>query len=331
MGGTTLSSRRIPGHSRISICIVVLTLLVVSCSSNDGDGSTAGDRLSVVVTTSMLGDVVSNVVGDDAEVTVLFPLDSDPHEYQISSAQASSLQQADLVVANGLLLEGGSIDVLDNAAADGANILEVAPGLEPLPFGLHGGESDEEAPICDPSHPEDGDCDPHVWMDPVRMGDAARDIADALSSLEPDIDWRSRADAYAAELGGADQEIQTILSSVATENRKLVTNHDAFGYFADRYGFEIVGTVIPGGSTLADPSSAELAQLVATIDREGVDAIFAETTAPSALAEAVAAEAGQDVAVVELFGESLTAPGTDADTLIHMLTANAHLIADALS
>jgi zinc/manganese transport system substrate-binding protein len=319
------------GGGRVAFCVIALTLIVVACSAGPEDVPGGDVGVSVVVTTSMLGDVVANVVGDDASVTVLFPLGSDPHEYQISSAQVSSLQRADLVVANGLLLEGGITDVLDNAAADGANLLEVAPGLNPLPFGVHGGASDGDGLTCDPSQPEDGTCDPHVWMDPLRMGEAAREIADALSSLEPEIDWRSRADAYAEDLADADQEIQSILSVVTSDNRKLVTNHDAFGYFADRYGFEIVGTVIPGGSTLADPSSAELAQLVATIDREDVDAVFTETTAPSALAEAVAAETGRDIAVVELFSESLTAPGTETDTLIHMLTANAHLIADALS
>jgi zinc/manganese transport system substrate-binding protein len=114
-------------------------------------------------------------------------------------------------------------------------------------------------------------------------------------------------------------------------NRLLVTNHDALGYFADRYDFEIVGVVIPGGSTLADPSSAELAALVETLLETDVPAIFAETSSPAQLAETVAAEAGNDVEVVELHTGSLGEPGSGADTLIGMLRTNATRIRDALT
>ena len=110
----------------------------------------------------------------------------------------------------------------------------------------------------------------------------------------------------------------------------MVTNHEAFGYFADRYGFEIVGVVIPGGSTLAEPSSSELADLVEVINQSGTSAIFAETTQPSSLAEAVAAELGDDVEVVELFTESLGGPGSGAETLQEMLLTNAARISEAL-
>jgi zinc/manganese transport system substrate-binding protein len=122
----------------------------------------------------------------------------------------------------------------------------------------------------------------------------------------------------------------TILDVVPAERRVLVTNHDALGYFADRYGFEVLGTVIPGGATLADPSSADLAELVATIQREEVPAIFAETIEPSVLAETVAAEVGDQVRVVELFTGSLGEEGSGAETLIDALIINARRIAEAL-
>jgi zinc/manganese transport system substrate-binding protein len=110
----------------------------------------------------------------------------------------------------------------------------------------------------------------------------------------------------------------------------MVTNHEAFGYFADRYGFEILGVVIPGGSTLAQPSSAELAGLVEVMEQSGTRAIFAETTEPTTLADAVAAELGDDVEVVELFTESLGGPGSGAETLAAMLLTNAGRISEAL-
>ena len=128
-----------------------------------------------------------------------------------------------------------------------------------------------------------------------------------------------------------DAEIQDILAVIPEENRKLITNHDSLGYFADRYGFEIIGTVIPGGATLADPSSAALAELVEEIEHEGVKVIFAETIDSTALAEAVAAEVGSDISVVELHTGSLGEEGTATGTLVGMLRDNAQRIAEALS
>ncbi len=297
------------GHDRTRAALATLAVLMLLLTGCDGPAGT--DGVQVVTTTTVLGDVVRNVVGDDADVEVLIPLGADPHDYQASSRQVAALSEADLVVVNGLLLEEGLGDVLDAVRGDGANILELAPLLSPLPFG------DEAA-------------DPHVWLDPIRMGEAARLISAELAALEPTVDWSVRADAYANELLAADQQIQAVLAGIPADRRKLVTNHDALDYFAARYDFEVVGTVIPGGSTLADPSSAELAALVELIRLHEVTAIFTETTEPSALADAVAAESGIDVEVVDLYTGSLGEPGSGADTLIGMLLTNANRIAAAL-
>jgi zinc/manganese transport system substrate-binding protein len=180
---------------------------------------------------------------------------------------------------------------------------------------------------------ESGDtsrCDPHVWPDQVRMAVAARTIAAELAALDGSVDWEGNAGRYAQELLAADAEIAAALEAVPDERRILVTNHHSLGYFADRYGFEVVATVIPGGTTLGDPSSAELADLVAVIGDTGVPAIFAENVEPATLAEAVAAEVGDGVAVVELFTDSLGEPGSGADTLIGMLLTYAARIAAAM-
>ena len=255
---------------------------------------------------------------------MLLPIGADPHDYQASARQVAAIQEADLVIANGLGLEEGLADVLESAAADGANVLTVAPLLDPLPFGA--GHDDDARTM----RPRPGD-DPHVWLDPLRMAAATRIVAEELSKVDDSVDWTARGNAYADALTTADEEIQATLDVVPPANRKLVTNHDALGYFASRYGFEVVGVVIPGGSTLAEPSSAELTELVSVVEREQVRAIFAETTNPEVLADAVAAEAGGDVIVVELFTGSLGEPGSGADTLIEMLTTNAQRIAQALS
>jgi zinc/manganese transport system substrate-binding protein len=168
-------------------------------------------------------------------------------------------------------------------------------------------------------------------MDPVRMAEAARLIAAELAIIAPGVDWAARAEAYAAELMSAHAEIEALLAVVPEADRKMVTNHEVFGYFADRYGWELVGTVIPGGTTLGAPSAADLADLIETIRHEGVRVIFAETSSPDVLAQVVAQEVGEQVTVITLHTESLGEPGSEADTLIGMLLANARVIVGAMT
>lgn len=382
--------------------LLALMMVSVGCGSDDpapattaapavaetdpeSTATTQPGRLAVIATTTILGDVVANVVGGDARIDVLLPPGADPHDYQISASQAAMLYDVDLVVVNGLGLEEGLIDVLEAAEADGVNIVEIAGQLDPIPFsfedphhgaeegeeegedhgdeeaeeeeeeghheeeaeeeaeeeeGHHGDEEAEEEEGEDHGDEEEGEegghhdtsgLDPHFWTDPLRVAKAAMLVAEALAAVEPSIDWVARAEAYAATLTELDGEIQDMLAAIPADNRKLITNHDSLGYFADRYGFEIIGAVIPGGATLADPSSAQLAELVDEIVEEGVKVIFAETIEPTALAEAVAAEAGTDVSVVELHTGSLGEPGTPTDNIVGMLRDNAQRIADALS
>lgn len=315
-----IATLRTPGLPTLGF-IFSLALVLAGCGATAGDDDRQG--LRVVATTSVWADVVKEVVGDDGTVDVLIPPGADAHEYEATPRQVASLQDADLVVANGLGLEEGLGDVLESAVSDGANVLELAPELEPLSFAGHATEEDED-------HAHEGD-DPHVWFDPSRVATATEMIATRLAEMDDSVDWKTRATTYSDRLREADGEIAAILEAVPQENRKLVTNHDALGYFADHYGFDVIAVVIPGGSTLGDPSSAEMAELVEEIEHEGVRTIFAETSQPTRLAEAVAAEVGDDVAVVELYTGSLGEPGSDADTLIGMLVTNARRIAEALS
>ena len=354
-------------RNRVPCWTFAFLLLLGSCGSGDGisSGTTAppgtdsagvvesapqSERLLVAATTTILGDLVANVVGADADLVVLLPVGADPHDYRASAAQVALLHDADLVVANGLGLEKGILDVLEAAEADGINLLEVGDLLDPLPFGGHNeedeGDGDDHGDDDADDHGEEDDADdhgdegedhahsgadPHFWMDPLRVAEAARLIAQALASLEGSIDWMARADSYASAIEELHEEIQAILTPIPNEDRALITNHDALGYFADRYGFEIIDTVIPGGATLAEPSSAELAALVDRIRETGAPALFAETIEPTVLAEALAAEAGSGIEVVELYTGSLGEPGSGADTLIGMLREDARRIADALA
>ncbi len=319
---------------RLTILAVAMSLMLVACDqAND-----TTEKLQIVVTTNILGDVVSNIVGENASVEVLMPIGADSHDFQASSAQVARINAADLVIVNGLGLEEGLVGVLATAVGDGVRVLEIAPLLEPIRFDgpghdHHDDDDDHHDDEDDDDHHDDDEqgYDPHVWMDPVRMADAARLIAAELALVAPGIDWAGRAEAYATELMSAHGEIESILDAVPPSDRQMVTNHDVFGYFADRYGWEVVGTVIPGGTTLGSPSAADLADLIEAIRHEGVKAIFVETSSPDAIARVVAEEVGAQVEVVTLHTESLGEPGSEAGTLIGMLLDNARRIAGAMT
>ena len=355
--GVRTPSKRMRRRSSLAVVAVVTSMVLAACG-----GSPAGeDQIEIVATTTIVADIVENVVGDAANVITLMPLGTDPHDFQPSSAQVADLSQADLVVANGLGLEEGLIGVLESAEADGVNILYLAPGVDPLPFSQedtrhhedddHSDHEDEEGDHDEDhsdhedeegDHDEDhsdhededgghdhGSKDPHFWLDPVRVVASVGLIVAALGEIDDSVDWASSADAYVEELMALDAEIEATLADVST--RVLVTNHDSFGYFAARYDFEVAGTVIPGGSTGGAPSSAELADLVAVILAEQVSAIFAETTASTELADAVAAEVGAQIDVVELFTGSLGGPGSGGESYVEMMRTNAQRISDGLT
>jgi len=319
--------------SRFAILVAVVSLVAALLTGCARDAATDG-TVQIVATTTILGDIARNVAGDNANIEVLMPVGVNPHDFQPSSQQVAAIQRADLVVANGLELEAGLQDVLEAAESDGVLVWEVAADLDPLPFATADHEDedghDDEDGHEDEDGNEHGSLDPHFWLDPLRVAAAAGLMSEHLSDVAPDVDWSSAADEYAAELEVLHSTSVEQLAVVAVSDRKLVTNHLSLGYFSDRYDFEMIGTVIPGGASLANPSSSELASLVETIEQEQVPAIFTETIEPDALAQAVAAEVGYDVAVVELYTGSLGEPGTDGDTLIGMLATNVERIAEAL-
>jgi zinc/manganese transport system substrate-binding protein len=285
----------------------------------------------VVATTSILGDVVAAVADDCADVEVLMPAGTDPHDFEPSARQVAELREAAVVFAWGLGLEESLEAPLDAAAADGVPVVAVSEAVEPLPFGVgaHGqGAAHEEAEGGD----DHGSLDPHVWQDPVRMVAVVDAIESALGDADacaPD-DIEARAAAYRAELVQLDEGLAGVYGALSEEQRVLVTNHDAFGYLADRYGFEVVGTVIPSGSTLAEPSAADVVALAEAIREHGVPALFAETTADTALAEVLADEVGESIQVVELHSDSLGAEGSGAETYLELMRTNAERITGAL-
>ena len=306
---------------RVSTRLVGLALLATLTLGGCGQSDTPdADEPVVIATTTMLGSVVTDIArcaGASSE-TLMAPGD-DPHSFSLSSEHVADLVNTQLVVSSGLGLEEGMTSVLASAQQDGAHVLEVAPLLNPLPFG--DGDSTGQLPA---TH------DPHFWLDVARMADAAAIIGHELATITGDSTYATCGTQVRDDLLVLDTSVRDILAGVEPSNRVLVTDHNAFGYFAAAYGFEIAGVVIAGGSTEAEPSSRELAALIETIQTRQIPAIFSNIAAQSNAVEAVAREAGPQVQVVPLYVGSLGPAGSGAETYASMMTTNAELIAQAL-
>jgi zinc/manganese transport system substrate-binding protein len=297
---------------RIAAALAVLCLAATGCSAAASDGPT------VVVTTNILGDLTRNVVGDEAELTVLMSPNADPHSFGISAQQAAALENAGLVVYNGLGLEEGVLRHVEAAEAAGAPTLAVGDEIDAIPY------ADGDAA---------GQPDPHFWTDPTRVRTAVEAIADRVVAEVDGIDAeavRANAASYLEQLDELDRWTAEQFAGIPADRRRLVTNHHVFGYLAGRYDFEVIGAVIPSGTTLASPSSADLASLAQAIRAAGVPAVFADSSQPDRLAQVLAEQAGLNVEVIPLFSESLTEPGKGAGTYLELMRANTEAIVAGL-
>ncbi|MBD8206518.1 zinc ABC transporter substrate-binding protein [Microbacterium sp. CFBP 8790] len=297
----------------LAVALTAALLALTGCA-----GGAASDRPLVVVTTNILGDVVSQLVGDDVEVLTLMRPGADPHSFEISAAEAARLRSADLLVANGIGLEEGLQQHLDAASADGVTTFVAGDAVTVLPY---------------TSTDAGGADDPHFWTDPAQMAAVVDALTPVLSRIDG-IDAAAvaeRSTAYRAEIEALDAEMTAAFAAIPAERRALVTNHHVFGYLAERFGFRLVGAVIPGGTTLAAPSTSDLADLVSAIDEAGVPTIFAESSSPDRLVRALADEADRHVEVTELFTESLTDADGGAPDYLTMMRVNTERIATGLS
>ncbi|GAA3712383.1 zinc ABC transporter substrate-binding protein AztC [Zhihengliuella alba] len=294
-----------------------LVAALTGCSALGG-ASADDEEPQIVVTTNILDDVVENVVGDQADVLTLMKPNADPHSFEVSAQEAARMGEADLVVSNGLGLEEGLQQHLDRAEQAGAEHFVAGDEIEPLAYsGADAG----------------GAADPHFWTDPARMVEVVDALEERLGQ-NPRFDaaaLNSAAEAYRAELTALDEEMTAAFAALPAERRALVTNHHVFGYLAERYDFRVIGAIIPGGSTLASPSAADLEDLASAIREAGVPTVFAESSQPDRLAQVLATEAGVEVDVVELFTESLTEPGEGAEDYLTMMRANTELMTEGLS
>jgi ABC-type Zn uptake system ZnuABC Zn-binding protein ZnuA len=280
----------------LALSALLATLSLIACGSNSGDGS-GGPTVSA--TTGIWADVAARVAGDDATVEQVIPEGVSPHEFQLSAEGRASIEDSRLLVYNGANLEQGiavdDFDVPTFAFADNVG----------------------------PLRPDD----PHVWMDPTRVAAALPALAEALGEADPEhaTGYRQRAAGFAAELAGLDREIAFALKPVPPQNRELVTSHDALGYFADHYGFEVVATPFPASGAEAEASASRIKEVEDVIREAGVPTVFAEHEDDPEVLELIADDTGVEI-VEDLLVES---PG-DSGGYVEMLQRDADLIGNGL-
>jgi ABC-type Zn uptake system ZnuABC Zn-binding protein ZnuA len=322
-------------HVRRSLLVLVpaLGLLVAACGSSSDDPAGSGGRLKVVATTTQVADFARNVAGADAEVVGLLKPNVDPHDFEPSPADVQDLASADVLLENGVGLEHGWLDQTAQAAGFSGSLVDTSRGVA-----VHGEpEADADhaaADAADQDH-EHTEGDPHIWHDPTNARIMVQNIADALSAADPahaDA-FRAHAAAYTAELVALDADIERQIQTLPVEARKLVTNHDAFGYYVERYGLTYVGSIIPSFDTSAALSGTRLNDLVAQIRQTGVKAVFSESSLPGTTAQTLAREAGVRVVAGEqaMYGDTLGPAGSDGATYLEMERHNTRTIVGALS
>jgi ABC-type Zn uptake system ZnuABC Zn-binding protein ZnuA len=281
-------------------------------------GGASGGALEVVAAESFLADIAQNVAGDRFAVRTLIPPGADPHAFEPTPKDLGEVAAADLVVVNGGGLEGPLLKMLESAGGQ-ATIVDASAGLQ------------SRAP--QPGEPPLGssETDPHFWLDPVLVKTYVANIRDAFKKADPAgaAVYRANAAAYTKRLDELNAWIESQVGTIPAADRKLVMNHASHGYYADRYGFTVIGTVIPSVGTGETPTAKQLVDLTAAIRTSGAKAVFVEIDENPKLAEQIAAETGITV-VADLLDHSLTKPGGVAPTYIDMMKYDTRRIVEAL-
>lgn len=282
--------------------VAVFALLLSACTAP----ASTSDQIHIVASTTIVGDVVSQIGGDHIQLTVLYPVGADPHTFEPRPQDVAAIADAQVVFLNGLELEHALESILESNAT--GTILEVSDGVDVLPF-EEGHQDGEEV------H-DHAAGDPHTWMDPNLVMVWVNNIEAALSKLDPANadEYAANAKSYLAQLTDLDAWIQTEVAKIPVENRKLVTDHENMGYFIHRYNFTLIGLVVDSLSTGASPSAKDLSMLEDVIKQQGVKAIFIGATVNPSLSDQVAKDTGTQLITIDT--ESLGEQGSDTATYI---------------
>ena len=300
------------------LSVVAASAVLGAAGCGAGGAATHGGPVDVVVSESFLADIAQNVAGDRFTVRTLIPPGADPHSFEPTPKDVAAVVGADLVIINGGGLEGPLLDTLKNAGGS-ATIVDASAGLKtrtPQPG---------EPPLAA------GQTDPHFWLDPVLVETYVANIHDAFVKADPAgaAAYEANAAAYTAQLRQLHTWIKAQVAQIPPRDRKLVMNHASHGYFADRYGLQVIGTVIPSVGTSESPTAQQLGDLSAAIRKNGAKAIFVEVDENPQLARQIAAETGVKV-VTDLLDHSLTPAGGRAPTYIDMMKYDTRRIGEAL-
>ena len=328
------------------IGVIALSLVLIACSGGSteaGCPEIEGREINVVATTPMIGEFVSQVGGENINLTILMPSEADPHTYEPAPQDAGKIADADLVFYTGLMYEPAAlIELLENSACGAEALAEVGENVFPIEFkeGGHDDHDDHDEEGHD-DHDEEGHddhdgheghghgaYDPHFWFDPNRVAYAAEYIEAKLIEFDPSnaSDYEASGKAYVTELKGLVSQVSELISSVPSQNRKLITTHESLGYLEAKFGLEVLSTIIPDLDSSNEISPSQLVKVIDVIEDNNVKVIFIESEAPSVYAETIVAETGIK-AVEGLWVETLK-PG---QTYQEFLISSVELIVENLS
>jgi len=295
---------------RFGIILILIVFLLTGCGRSASDSP--GAAPVVLTSTTFLADITRNLAGERLTVEALLPIGTDPHSYQPTPQDVAKIERSKLLIINGAGYEGFLKTLLENAGGE-REVIEASAGITPR------ADAQEELGV-----------DPHMWLDPNLVMAYVENIREGLTHYDPAgaAVFQANANAYINQLQELDGWIKTQVEQIPSEKRLLVTNHEALGYFAERYGFEVVGSVIPSFSSNAAPSAQQMARLVDQIKALGVSSVFLDAADNDMLARQIADETGVKV-VADLHLESLT-DGAPAATYIDMMKHNVSKIVDAL-
>lgn len=300
--GTILKSTGV-----VAVALAFGAAVAGGCGTDPG----ADSEVRVSASTTQVADLAAAVAGERAAVAGILDPGSDPHDYEPRPSDAEALLDADLILRSGGEVDLWLGDLIEGAGAE-APVIDLLDAVET-------GSAEDEP-------------DPHWWQDPARAAAAVRAIRDELVAVDPDgaDEYEANAAAYLRDLRSLDRSIARCIEGVAAEDRKLVTSHDSFGRYAERYGIEVVGAAIPALSTQAQPSAGETAELVELIREQGVRAVFPEAGVSAELEQAIAADAGAAVGG-ELWADALGPPGSTGETYLAAMAANTATLVDGFS
>jgi ABC-type Zn uptake system ZnuABC Zn-binding protein ZnuA len=315
--------------------VLALSLVLIACSGGSTDAGCPeidGREINVVATTPMIGEFVSQVGGENINLTILMPPEADPHSYEPAPQDAGTIADADLVFYTGLMYEQAPlVELLENSVCGAEALAEVGESVFPIEF-KEGGQDDHD------DHDEEGHdgheghghgaYDPHFWFDPNRVIYAAEFIESKLVEFDPSnaANYETAGDAYTTELSSLTRQVSQLIGSIPSQNRKLITTHESLGYLEAKFGLEVLSTIIPDLDSSNEITPSQLVGVIDVIEDNNVKVIFIEAEAPSVYAETIVAETGIK-AVEGLWVETLK-PG---QTYSEFLIAAVELIVENLS